>query len=170
MSDTPRNPHRTNPPLPPPVFPSGSSGADPQPEAEGPEGANEVGEGTLPQDAIHAPDDPVVRLEPPTVPPDFEEVMSGVGVLERLMGEVSVTGMGNDPHLQPDPSLEPYTDEHVAELSAALERLRRGLAARGEAALKVGPEMSRFDATLRAYCVGYLAGRRAEDPHLPPKS
>jgi hypothetical protein len=23
--------------------------------------------------------------------------------------------------------------------------------------------MSRFEATLRAYCVGYLAGRRAED-------
>jgi hypothetical protein len=27
--------------------------------------------------------------------------------------------------------------------------------------------MSRFDTTLRAYCVGYLAGRRAEDPPPP---
>lgn len=26
--------------------------------------------------------------------------------------------------------------------------------------------MTRFEATLRAYCVGYLAGRRAEDPPL----
>jgi len=124
--------------------------------------------GSIPKDAIHGPDDPVVRLEPPSAPPDFEEVMQGVGNLERTMGEVTVTGMGNDPHLRPDPELEPQPDPFVAELSAALERLRRGLASRGEAALKVSPEMCRFDATLRAYCVGYLAGRRADDPHLPP--
>jgi hypothetical protein len=122
----------------------------------------------FPEDAIHGPDDPVVRLEAPTVPPDFEAVMGGVGNLERTMGEVAVTGMGNDSHLSPDPELEPQPDPYVAELSAALERLRRGLASRGEAALKVSPEMSRFDATLRAYCVGYLAGRRADDAHLPP--
>jgi hypothetical protein len=170
MSESPFEPDSHDPPLPPPVFPPGSARDAGTPTHDARDPTEEEGEGAIPEDAIHDPDDPVLRVEPPTVPPDFEAVMSGVGSLERRMGEVSVTGMGNDPHLRPDPSLEPCVDEHVAELSAALERLRRGLASRGEAALKVDPDMSRFDATLRAYCVGYLAGRRAEDSHLPPKS
>ena len=166
MSDAPRDSNHEDPPLPPPMRPTESRWSADAGFGE-PHEAPE-GEGSIPEDAIHDPDDPVVRLEPPTVPPDFEAVMKGVGSLERTMGEVSVTGMGNDPHVRPDPGLEPQADPHVAELSAALERLRRGLASRGEAALKVDPDMSRFDATLRAYCVGYLAGRRADDPNLPP--
>jgi len=143
--------------FPPPVFPSGSSGwddADPH--------LDDDEEGVVPEDAFHDPDDPVVREHPPTVPADFEEVMGRVGGLEAVLGEVAVTGMGNDPHVVAHPGLEPYDDPHVAELASALERLRAGLASRGEAALKVEPEMSRFEATLRAYCVGYLAGRRAQ--------
>ncbi|HSM03079.1 MAG TPA: hypothetical protein VK858_00575 [Longimicrobiales bacterium] len=144
--------------LPPPFFPPGSTlGEDLRRHLEG--GAD-VG---VPDDAFHDPDDPVVRERPPTVPADFEEVMGRVGGLEAVLGHVAVTGMGNDPHVVPQPGLEPYDDPHVAELASALERLRTGLASRGEAALKVEPEMSRFEATLRAYCVGYLAGRRAQD-------
>jgi len=58
-------------------------------------------------------------------------------------------------------------DPHVAELVDAIVRLGEALQRRGEAGLRTSPEMSRFDATLRAYCVGYLAGRRAEDPPSP---
>ena len=145
--------------FPPPVFPSGSSvGEDRSHPVE-----DDEEEGVVPDDAFHDPDDPVVRERPPTVPADFEEVMGRVGGLEAVLGEVAVTGMGNDPHVVAQPGLEPYDDPHVAELASALERLRAGLASRGEAALKVEPEMSRFEATLRAYCVGYLAGRRAQD-------
>ena len=144
--------------LPPPFFPPGSTlGEDLRRHLEG--GA-EVG---VPDDAFHDPDDPVVRESPPSVPADFEEVMGRVGGLEEILGEVAVTGMGNDPHVQADPNLEPHYDPHVAELASALERLRSGLSSRGEAALRVDAEMSRFEATLRAYCVGYLAGRRAQD-------
>ncbi|MEJ2541498.1 MAG: hypothetical protein P8188_16290 [Gemmatimonadota bacterium] len=151
--------------LPPPVFPPGS----PRREALRPRGSGPLDQGTIPDEALHGPDDPVIREAPPVVPPDFDQVMRGVGALEKVMGEVTVTGMGNDPHIVPDPELEPYTDPHVAELAAALERLRHGLASRGEAALKVDARMSRFEATLRAYCVGYLAGRRAQNSHLPPE-
>jgi hypothetical protein len=46
--------------------------------------------------------------------------------------------------------------------------LAESLNRKGEAGLRANLEMSRFEATLRSYCVGYLAGRRAEDP-LPPE-
>ena len=163
MTEPPGNSRHQDPHLPPPAFPPSTSWTrhfqDPDP--------GEAGAGSIPDDAIHGPDDPVLRLEAPSVPPDFEEVMSGAGGLEGVPDEGSVTGMAPGPAPRPAPG-EPHADPHVAELSAALERLRRGLDVRGEAALRVDAGMSRFDATLRAYCVGYLAGRRADDPILPP--
>jgi hypothetical protein len=49
----------------------------------------------------------------------------------------------------------------------AVSKLAESLNRKGEAGLRANLEMSRFEATLRSYCVGYLAGRRAEDPLLP---
>jgi predicted component of type VI protein secretion system len=61
-----------------------------------------------------------------------------------------------------DPSeLRAAGDPWVLDLTQRMERLAQALRQRGEAGLRTDPEMDRFDATLRAYCVGYLAGRRA---------
>ena len=74
--------------------------------------------------------------------------------------EGTVTGIGADTHVAPEGVGS--RDPHVAALTTAVETLAEGLRRRGEAGLHASPDMSRFEATLRAYCVGYLAGRRAE--------
>ncbi len=77
-----------------------------------------------------------------------------------------VVGMDLDPHLQPSESVS-RGDPHVVELMTAVAKLAEAVRRKGEAGLRSAPEMSRFEATLRAYCVGYLAGRRAEEPPQP---
>ncbi|MDZ7779714.1 MAG: hypothetical protein U5R14_07215 [Gemmatimonadota bacterium] len=78
------------------------------------------------------------------------------------MEKGTVTGIGDDPHLQAE-ELASGGDPYVIELSNAVSKLAEALRHRGEAGLKATPDMTRFEATLRAYCVGYLAGRRAEE-------
>ena len=56
---------------------------------------------------------------------------------------------------------------HVMEVMGAVAKLADALQRKGEAGLRSSPDMSRFEATMRSYCVGYLAGRRAEDPPEP---
>jgi hypothetical protein len=73
-----------------------------------------------------------------------------------------VTGMGMDAHLEPE-ELVTGGDPHVMELVGAIRKLADAVKRKGEAGLRATTGMSRFEATLRAYCVGYLAGRRAED-------
>jgi hypothetical protein len=73
-----------------------------------------------------------------------------------------VTGMGSDPHMDPA-ELVTGGDPHVIELMGIVGRLAEALKRQGEAGLRAAPHMTRFEATLRSYCVGYLAGRRAED-------
>ncbi len=53
-----------------------------------------------------------------------------------------------------------WDDPDVAELIARVGRLAEALGERGEAGLRATPGMSRFEATLRAYCTGWLAARR----------
>lgn len=81
-------------------------------------------------------------------------------------GEGQVVGMDLDPHMSPL-ELRATFDPHVAELAGAVVRLADGLERRGEAALRTTPDMSRFEATLRAYCVGYLVDRRVREPLTP---
>lgn len=95
-------------------------------------------------DAFISPDDPL---------PTREEGDEEDGV---------VTGMGSDPHMDPE-ELVSGGDPHVIELIGAVGRLAEALKRRGEAGLRTSTQMTRFEATLRSYCVGYLAGRRAED-------
>jgi hypothetical protein len=85
--------------------------------------------------------------------------------------QVVVTGIGDDAHLAPD-ELALGFDPHLLELVAQVGKLAEALKRKGEAGLKTTPEMSRFEATLRAYCVGYLAGRRAEEDEAggPPSA
>jgi len=105
-------------------------------------------------EAFISPDDPIPHRDPLpgstlTVEPGDED-------------EVVVTGMGSDAHLDPE-EMQAAGDPHVLELTEAVSKLAQALKQKGEAGLRAHPEMSRFEATLRAYCVGYLAGRRADD-------
>lgn len=111
---------------------------------------------------IH-PDTPIVRTGPPSTPADYEDVLRGQGSISPE--EVVVTGIGDDPHLEDEEleRLEHFGDVYVADLSAALDRLADAVRVRGEAGLKSSPDMSPFEVTLRAYCVGYLSGRREEE-------
>ena len=80
--------------------------------------------------------------------------------------EGQVVGMDLDPHLEVDEVVS-GGDPHVMEVMGVVSRLAEGLRLRGEAGLRAEPGMGPFETTLRAYCVGYLAGRRAEEPPAP---
>ena len=115
-------------------------------------------------DAFISPDDPLPERGPDTV---FEAFISPDDPLPPRHGddddeEGVVTGMGDDPHMDPE-ELVTGGDPHVMEVTGAIERLSAALRKKGEAGLKAAPHMSRLEATLRAYCVGYIAGRRAEE-------
>jgi hypothetical protein len=58
-------------------------------------------------------------------------------------------------------------DPHVAELIRLVKKLGDSLFTRGEAGLRATPDMARFETTLRAYCVGFLAAARAVDRSRP---
>ncbi|MDH5589328.1 MAG: hypothetical protein OEZ65_06050 [Gemmatimonadota bacterium] len=153
--------------LPPPVFPPGSGQKATRSVAnngQNPRSAERALEealispdeplpqrGVLPEDAFISPDDPIPHRDPGQV---------SVGELEE--GDVVVSGMGDNTHMasgspagQHDPYVRDLTDEVV--------RLAEALKQKGEAGLRARSGMSRFEATLRAYCVGYLVGRRASE-------
>lgn len=132
--------------LPPPAFPPGSRRHPVSSDASGASGRDGSAGGSLSQDTegftFISPDEPF---------PDRS------GVVE----EGTATGIGDDPHLAPQ-ELAAGGDPHVRELVVALSKLAEAVGQRGEAGLRVTPGMSRFESTLRGYCVGYLAGRRAD--------
>lgn len=106
-------------------------------------------------DAFISPDEPIPHRDPVDKGTTFDPESVDPG-------DVMVTGMGDDAHLDPE-ELAAGGDPHVLELTARVRKLAEALRQRGEAGLRTGPGMDRFDATLRAYCVGYLAGRRASE-------
>lgn len=110
------------------------------------------------QDAFLEPEPMAVGGE--TAEPAFEDMVLGSAFVD--LDDVLVTGIGDDPHLEDEglPGLETFRDIHLAELVRALDRLAGTLRSRGEVGLKATRGMTRFEATLRAYCVGYLAGVR----------
>jgi hypothetical protein len=171
--------------LPPPAFPPGSrkqavKSAAPAPAR--PKPASEDDAFISPDDPIPAradkvasafilPDDPIPERRPDAMqsafisPEDPIPKREPLGV-RRTMGkpeeaEGVVTGIGSDAHMDRG-ELAAAGDPHVMELIEAVGKLAQALRRKGEAGLRTSPEMTRFDATLRAYCVGYLAGRRAE--------
>jgi len=109
--------------------------------------------GSVPDDAFVSPDEPIRRRSPRAASPLEFEVDPD---------EVVVTGIGDDAHLDAD-ELAAGFDPHVLEVVDAVGKLAEALKRKGEAGLKATPEMSRFEAQLRSYVVGYLAGRRAAD-------
>ena len=150
--------------LPPPAFP--------------PEARRAAAPPTLPQaddlsSALISPDEPLPDRTPSVVdsalispdaplPQRPPRTVTGAAVLEEDLDEGVVTGMGDDAHM----ALEELTlgfDPHVHEVVNTVAKLAETLKQKGEAGLRSTPGMTRFETTLRSYCVGYLAGRRAED-------
>lgn len=160
--------------LPPPAFPPGmkrvamrrkpAAGADDLSSAFiSPDDPMPDRSGSVPDDAFISPDEPIQRHAPP----------KPVGLKEEDFDpdEVVVTGIGDDAHLAPE-ELALGFDPHVLEVVDKVGKLAEALKRRGEAGLRSTPDMSRFEATLRSYCVGYLAGRRAEEEESggPPQA
>ena len=174
--------------LPPPAFPPGSDraraarastpadleddGSIPDDAIFSPDDPIERSGTRLPDDAFFSPDEPIVRAAPPTKPEDFEEVLGSLksarvasdGDEATEADDVVVTGIGLDTHLRGRGSSR-FDDPHVERLYARLVGLVKSVKEKGEAGLRTTPEMSRFDATLRGYCVGYLAGLRENPDH-----
>ena len=167
--------------LPPPAFPPGSrklhvrwrdqeakagnDGAPISPNEPLPEGSD------FPEDAFISPDAPIERLAraadddayiSPDEPMPQRSVATIVEAEEYDPDDVVVTGMGHDSHLEPE-DLAMAGDPHVMKVTEVVSKLAEALKRKGEAGLRASPEMGRFEATLRGYCVGYLAGRRAEE-------
>ena len=115
----------------------------------------------FPEDALISPDEPIKR-----VPKKAKDDASISHDEDFDPDSVVVTGMGDDAHLDPE-ELAMGGDPHVMELSAVVSKLAADLTHKGEAGLRATPSMGRFEATLRGYCVGYLAGRRADDEPPP---
>jgi len=171
---------RKNSRLPPPAFPPGARKVvhrnnSAPPKARPPVGA-EDGAFISPDDplpprgdklagAFISPDDPMPQRRPDALQGALispEEPLPVRGAPRDDEEEGVVMGIGSDPHLAHE-ELVTGGDPHVIEVVDAVRKLAEGLKRKGEAALRSSPSMSRFEATLRAYCVGYLAGRRAED-------
>jgi hypothetical protein len=157
--------------LPPPAFPPGSRRHVQSPDVDAPEPSAD--------DAYISPDDPMPErvdsmggafISPDEPIPErvieLVEEFQPEGVIEEDEGDGVVVGMDLNPHLDPSEVVS-GGDPHVMEVMEAVEKLAAALHHRGEAGLRSTPEMTQFEATLRSYCVGYLAGRRAEDPPTP---
>ena len=145
--------------LPPPAFPPGSRKHE-HTNSDSPSGAPASSSGS-PDVTLISPDDPMPERRPDAVLGAFISPDDPMPVrAEREEGVV--TGMGSDPHMDPE-ELVTGGDPYVIELIGTVGRLAEALKRKGEAGLRASPQMTRFEATLRSYCVGYLARRRAED-------
>ena len=156
--------------LPPPAFPPGARRHVPHETIE----PFEPAEG----DAFISPDDPLPARTDPIgaafISPDEPIPERRIELMPEFQDDVMVepgeegivVGMDMDDHLEHEEVVS-GGDPHVMEIMAAVATLSESLQYRGEGGLRVTPGMSRFEATLRSYCVGYLAGRRAEEPPLP---
>jgi len=146
--------------LPPPAFPPGSRRVSVRQSLErgeltdafiSPDDSIPERPG-VPDDAFISPDDAVPHRAPYSeTAGDWSEAEDGL-----------VTGMGDDTHLTPE-EISMAGDPVLIEIAELAAKLSEDIRRRGEAGLHVHPGMSTFEATLRAYCVGYLRGRHAED-------
>lgn len=160
--------------LPPPAFPPGSRKHTLR-NSQTPSVKSKV---ESVDEAFISPDDPLPdRIDPfndAFISPDEPLPERKLELAEAFLDahaaasgeEGEVVGMDLDPHLRPSEAVS-KGDPHVEELMTAVAKLAEAVRRKGEAGLRAAPDMTRFEATLRAYCVGYLAGRRAEEPAEP---
>jgi hypothetical protein len=174
MSENSKNERSNERRLPPPAFPPGMR----RHVYRSATGAKREQQRQEDADAFISPDDPLpprkdsmggafISPDDP-LPQRRVDLAEGFSDLQPIDPDEEgvVVGMDLDPHME-EASGVPRGDPYVMEAMEALEKLAEALRRRGEAGLRWSPEMSRFEATLRAYCVGYLAGRRAEGPPPP---
>lgn len=157
--------------LPPPAFPPGQRRHV---------HTNSVGHGDArrrPSDAdaqIISPDDPIpLRRDPieqafisPDEPIPERRIELAPEFAEYARprpedGEGEVVSMDLDAHLDPIEAIS-GGDPFVAEVVEVVSTLAEALQRKGEAGLRTKHGMTRFESTLRAYCVGYIVGRRAQ--------
>ena len=156
--------------LPPPVFPPGSarhggrwSGIRRRSPESRPSGAPaDERSGEVPRSAVGSPGEPSLSKHD-----DLSLILPDEPLPERRAAprpeEITVTGIGNDPHLDElEPAPRVRLDADLKRLTEMVEALAHHLKERGEAGLRTSPGMTRFEATMRAYCVGWLAARREE--------
>jgi hypothetical protein len=145
--------------LPPPAFPPGQRmPARVRPRADA---RRAEGEG-VPDEAFISPDEPIVRSGSRIAAGAFISPDEPLPSRDHVdPDQVMVTGIDDDPHLGHEsvPASQ-RTDPQVADLALRVRRLADALEYRGEAGLRTTSDMNRFEATLRAYCVGYLAAQR----------
>lgn len=172
--------------LPPPAFPPGTrkhtrraapSGEEITPK-EGVDEAFIAHDEPMPErrDAVErafiSPDEPMPERGPgvgdafisPDEPMPIREEARGAN--DAAADEGVVTGMGLDPRVEAR-DLMSGADPHLGALVEAVGRFAEALKRKGEAGLRTTPEMTRFEATMRSYCVGYLRGRRVEEEPPP---
>ncbi len=165
--------------LPPPAFPPGMRKHARR--NHGPPDPIEAADPAPRDDAAYiSPDEPLPpRLDPigaAFISPDEPLPERKVELHPDFLGDVTqeageqgiVVGMDMEAHIHELEDAVSYSvDPHVADLAAAVVKLGEALRIHGEIGLRATPDMTRFEATLRAYCVGYLAGRRAGEPPPP---
>jgi hypothetical protein len=156
--------------LPPPMFPPGSSFRARRREPEPAEDESYH----VPDDAFIMPDEPFRRrgsrdereARAPEEAPARDRRMN-----DPFRGERGVaSGIGESaPDADDERQITAVSggDPHVAELIRLVRRLSDSLVRKGEAGLRATSDMTRFEATLRAYCVGFLAAARAVDRSRP---
>lgn len=160
--------------LPPPAFPPGSRKHRSRNSSGPPSGTTTTERA---DDAFISPDEPLPErtdpfgkalISPDDPLPERRGEMSDAfeDAHAAAVGEGEVVGMNMDAHRHPGEEVS-GGDPHVMELMDAVAKLAQGVRQKGEAGLRATPDMTRFESTLRAYCVGYLAGRRAEEPPTP---
>ena len=153
--------------LPPPAFPPGERGTHSRRRLRTPaegnspaqSGGREAGDAGVPDEAFISPDEPIERTGSRIAADAF--ISPDAPLPDRGPEQGVVTGIDDDPHLDESDWTSPrFTDPHVAELVLQVGRLADALQGHGEAGLRTTADMSRFEATLRAYCVGYLVAQR----------
>jgi hypothetical protein len=163
--------------LPPPAFPPGFRRVSVRRRLErhGRKGSvtlsgeGAIGRSTFPDGAFISPEEPIARplLANPYISPDEpipHRPLRPTAEEDETLGpdDVLVTGMGDDAHLEPE-QLGLTDDPDVVALTEQVVALAEALRFRGEDGLWEHPGISRFEATLRSYCRGYLDGRRKEE-------
>lgn len=145
--------------LPPPAFPPGPRRREVAERVSNLAPAPGTEEQKIPRDAFISPDDPI-RKEGRGIPEDaFISPDDPVVTLRRDEdGEATGLGLLATPSSEPEPSRRQTPNIH--ELPYLLDQLAEQLNESGEKALEVHTEMGHFQAALRSFLKGYLAGNR----------
>lgn len=158
--------------LPPPAFPPGARRHAVRTPPSGPNDENPyiLPDAPLPprtersrdfDGALISPDEPIPERRIELVE-EFQDQMAFDPDEEGV-----VVGMDLEPDLDPTEALA-GGDPYLMEVIETIDRIAASVRRKGESGLRVRADMPRFEATLRAYCVGYLVGRRVEEPPPPP--